>query len=64
MLEVYGDLHRQILDVFNEYGVQIMTPAYMADPPRAQDRAAVAVAPGAGRAITAGIGQHAGADCL
>jgi small-conductance mechanosensitive channel len=32
MLEVYTDLHRQILDVFNEYGVQIMTPAYMADP--------------------------------
>jgi small-conductance mechanosensitive channel len=32
MLEVYSDLHRHILDVFNEYGVQIMTPAYMADP--------------------------------
>ncbi len=32
MLEVYTDLHRHILDVFNEYGVQIMTPAYMADP--------------------------------
>ena len=32
MLEVYADLHRRILDVFNEYGVQIMTPAYMADP--------------------------------
>jgi len=29
----YGELHRQILDVFNEYGVQIMTPAYRADPP-------------------------------
>jgi small-conductance mechanosensitive channel len=32
MLEVYADLHRNIQDVFNEYGVQIMTPAYMADP--------------------------------
>jgi small-conductance mechanosensitive channel len=32
LLEVYTDLHRHILDVFNEYGVQIMTPAYMADP--------------------------------
>jgi hypothetical protein len=32
MLEVCADLHRRILDVFNEYGVQIMTPAYMADP--------------------------------
>ena len=25
-------LHRNILDVFNEYGVQIMTPAYEGDP--------------------------------
>jgi hypothetical protein len=32
MLQVYDELHRQILDVFNQYGVQIMTPAYMADP--------------------------------
>jgi len=32
MLEMYADLHRHIQDVFNEYGVQIMTPAYMADP--------------------------------
>jgi small-conductance mechanosensitive channel len=32
MLDVYTGLHRHILDVFNEYGVQIMTPAYMADP--------------------------------
>ena len=29
---VYTDLHRHILDVFNEYGVQIMTPAYEGDP--------------------------------
>ena len=28
---VHG-LHRNILDVFNEYGVQIMTPAYESDP--------------------------------
>jgi small-conductance mechanosensitive channel len=34
MLELYHELHRQILDVFNEYGVQIMTPSYMADPTR------------------------------
>ncbi len=26
-------LHKNILDVFNEYGVQIMTPAYEGDPP-------------------------------
>jgi len=28
----YSDLHRHILDVFNEYGVQIMVPAYENDP--------------------------------
>jgi hypothetical protein len=33
MLEHYSELHRHILDVFNEYGVQIMTPAYERDPP-------------------------------
>lgn len=27
-----SELHRHILDVFNEYGVQIMTPAYENDP--------------------------------
>jgi small-conductance mechanosensitive channel len=29
---LYAELHRNILDVFNEYGVQIMTPAYEGDP--------------------------------
>jgi small-conductance mechanosensitive channel len=29
---LYAELHRQILDVFNEYGIQIMTPAYEGDP--------------------------------
>jgi len=32
LLGTYSDLHRNILDVFNEYGVQIMTPAYEGDP--------------------------------
>ena len=32
ILATYSDLHRNILDVFNEYGVQIMTPAYEGDP--------------------------------
>jgi small-conductance mechanosensitive channel len=32
MPAVYSKLHRSILDVFNEYGVQIMTPSYEADP--------------------------------
>ena len=29
---MYSELHRNVLDVFNEYGVQIMTPAYEGDP--------------------------------
>jgi small-conductance mechanosensitive channel len=32
MPPTYAALHRNILDVFNEYGVQIMTPAYEGDP--------------------------------
>jgi len=31
MNRIYTDLHRNILDTFNEHGVQIMTPAYVAD---------------------------------
>lgn len=29
---LYSELHRQILDVFNEFQIQIMTPAYEGDP--------------------------------
>ncbi len=36
MLAQYSALHRNILDVFNEYGVQIMTPAYEKDPEQAK----------------------------
>jgi small-conductance mechanosensitive channel len=32
MYRLYTELHRHILDVFNEYNVQIMTPAYVRDP--------------------------------
>ena len=32
MSQLYTALHRNILDLFNEYGVAIMTPAYVADP--------------------------------
>jgi small-conductance mechanosensitive channel len=32
MAQVYSELHKNILDAFNEYGVQIMTPAYEGDP--------------------------------
>lgn len=33
---IYSDLHANILDVFNEYGIQIMSPAYVADPESAK----------------------------
>jgi small-conductance mechanosensitive channel len=32
MARLYSHLHQNILDVFNEYGIQIMTPAYEGDP--------------------------------
>jgi small-conductance mechanosensitive channel len=32
MNRIYTTLHQNILDVFNEHGVQIMTPAYEGDP--------------------------------
>ena len=32
MERIYGELHKNILDVFTECGVQIMTPAYERDP--------------------------------
>jgi small-conductance mechanosensitive channel len=32
MSAIYTELHRNILDLFNEHGVQIMTPAYEGDP--------------------------------
>jgi small-conductance mechanosensitive channel len=32
MNRIYTELHRNILDVFNEFGVAIMTPAYEGDP--------------------------------
>jgi len=31
-VQVYSNLHANILDRFNEAGVQIMTPSYVADP--------------------------------
>jgi hypothetical protein len=47
MHELYAELHRHILDVFNEYGVQIMTPAYERDPatPKVVPRAGWYAAP-------------------
>jgi small-conductance mechanosensitive channel len=36
LLQIYSDLHANIQDIFNEYGVQIMSPAYVADPESAK----------------------------
>jgi small-conductance mechanosensitive channel len=35
-VEAMNQLHANVLDVFNESGVQIMSPHYMADPPQPQ----------------------------
>ena len=32
MVKIYSDLHQNIQDAFNEYGVQIMSPNYVRDP--------------------------------
>ena len=54
MPQLYTELHRAILDVFNEYEIQIMTPAYEGDPeqakvvPREQWFTAPATAPAGG----------------
>lgn len=51
LMQIYSALHRNIQDIFNEYGVAIMTPSYMADPedpkvvPKDQWFAAPAVPP-------------------
>jgi small-conductance mechanosensitive channel len=34
--QVLSDLHRNVQDVFNEYGVQIMSPHYVLDPQAAK----------------------------
>jgi small-conductance mechanosensitive channel len=36
MPQLYTGLHKNILDAFNKYGVQIMTPAYEGDAPNAK----------------------------
>ena len=48
-LATLNALHANIQDAFNEYGVQIMSPNYEADPERAEDGAAVPLVRRAGR---------------
>ena len=63
---LYPALHRNILDVFNQYEVQIMTPAYVADPQEAKvvgtDRwyAAPAVTDSAGHGENTALGLGTG----
>ncbi len=56
MLPLQAELQRHVLDVFNEYGVQIMTPHYQLDPAGlkivAPDQWHAAPAPPAGAALT------------
>jgi len=56
MARFYTALHQNILDVFNEHGVQIMTPAYEGDPdaPKVVPRDRWFAAPAAGSPPTSG----------
>ncbi len=36
MIQIYSDLHKNIQDAFNEFGVQIMSPHYLGDPKEAK----------------------------
>ena len=49
MVEIYSDLHKNIQDAFNEYGVQIMSPSYRFDPRPAEGRTERSVVCGPGR---------------
>jgi small-conductance mechanosensitive channel len=53
---LYTALHQNILDVFNEYGIQIMTPAYEGDPeqPKVVPKGQWFMAPAANPAPTDG----------
>jgi small-conductance mechanosensitive channel len=62
MNALYTALHKNVLDVFNEYGVQIMVPAYEGDPPEPKVvppagwyAAPAAEAPGPPPGTTAGL---------
>jgi small-conductance mechanosensitive channel len=68
MIETYADLHRNVLDSFNEFGVQITSPNYVLDPaqpkvvPREQWYAAPARPPEAERPPGSGITSGKGAE--
>ena len=57
MEALYTALHGHILDVFNEYGVQIMTPAYEGDPeqPKVVSKQDWYMAPARSPQVSAGV---------
>ena len=57
MMPVYSALHANILDLFNEYGVQIMVPAYEGDPEQPK-----IVPPGQWYSAPASTPQASGSD--
>jgi small-conductance mechanosensitive channel len=63
--EVLNDLHAHIQDVFNEFGVQIMSPHYMTDPaepqtvPKRNWYASPAHRPASDVTVSEGLGRHA-----
>jgi small-conductance mechanosensitive channel len=62
MLALYDLLHRNILDVFNEYNVQIMTPAYEGDPetPKVVPKEQWHLAPAAAQVAEVTTGEERG----
>jgi hypothetical protein len=61
-MALYSALHRNILDVFNEYGVQIMTPAYEGDPEQPKVVPPESWYPAPARVPASGDGMDAQAD--
>jgi hypothetical protein len=64
MMQLYAELHRNILDLFNEHGVQIMTPAYEGDPsvPKVVVRKDWYAPPARGRVYDIGASDSAASD--
>ena len=58
MYQLYTELHRNILDVFNEHNIQIVTPVLRRRPGRAEGRAQGAMVCGAGAASASEENRH------
>ena len=62
MEPLYTSMHQNILDVFHEHGVQIMTPAYEEDPdvPKVVPRDQWSLPPAKSSAAPASVGRKPG----